>query len=217
MEIRRDSPRGPTLGYAPYQSLNNTIYLVNYNYNLFPVFKKYDANRDLITTIYPKRNDQTNSPMRTGKSLEGNAEVEMNADTFSKGITNFTTGYAYLVVDNKSSDGVQVMKGDVVQQTATGMKMVNPGAQRTFLVEMPAVTNDDSTIFEIKTVFAGWTIGETSDPKHIPVSETLKDVEISADENVFEADFMYTVTVTGNANTTGLNVSAPIKGAKVSL
>jgi hypothetical protein len=218
MEIRRDSPRGATLGYAPYLALNTTIYLIDGNYDIFPVFKKYDANRDLITTIYPKRSEQAGGgPMRNGFSAEGNSETEWNASDYTSGLTDFSSGYAYLVVVNNSSNGVQVMKGSTVQQTATGMKMVNAVSQRTFMVEMPAVTNGDGTVFEEKTVFAGWTIGQTGDPKDIPVSNGLKDSSVSGgtNANVFESDYMYTITVTGNANTTGLVISQPVKGAKV--
>jgi hypothetical protein len=216
MEIRRDSPRGPTLGYAPNLALNTEIYLIDGNYSLFPVFKKYDATRDLITTIYPKRPD--GSPMRDGKALENGMEIEVNASTYTSGLANFTSGYAYLVVTNNSNNGVQVRKGDTVQQTATGMKMVNAGAQRTFLVEMPAVTSGDGTVFAEKTVFAGWNIGETGDPKLIPVNIELQDGSISGgdNQNVFEADYMYTVTVTGDANTAGgLVIAKPTKGSKV--
>jgi hypothetical protein len=216
MEIRRDSPRGPTLGYATYSSLNTEIYLINDNYSLFPVFKKYDAVRDLITTIYPKRQND-GSPMRTSAAFDGNREITINASSYTSGLTNFTSGYAYLVVVNSSVDGVQVTNGATVQQTATGMKMVNAGSQRTFMVEMPAVTNGDGTVFEPKIVFAGWTIGETGDPKAIPVNTALQDSLISggANQNVFEADYMYTVTVTGNANLNTLVIAAPVKGAQV--
>jgi hypothetical protein len=124
-----------------------------------------------------------------------------------------------VVVQNSSADGVQVMKGATVQQTATGMKMVNAGEQRTFLVEMPVVTSGDGTVFETKTVFAGWTIGEVGDPKVIPVNTALQDGTVSggATENVFEADYMYTVTITGNANTTSLVIAIPTKGAQITL
>jgi hypothetical protein len=216
MEIRRDSPRGPTLGYAPSHALNTTIYLVDGNYSLFPVFKKYDANRDLITTIYPKRAID-GMPMRTGISLEKGEEVEMNATKFTTNLT-FTTGYAYLVVVNNSVDGVQVTKGATVQKTATGMTMVNAGDQRTFLVEMPVVSGgNDSAAYETKTAFAGWFIGETGDPKAIPVNDDLKDEKVSGGgtASVFAADYMYTVTVSGDANGAGgLVVSEPKKSTK---
>jgi hypothetical protein len=212
MEIRRNSPRGPVLGYAPSQ-VNTEIYLIDGNYSLFPVFKKYDATRDLITTIYPKRPDST--PMRTSKALEGDMEIEVNASDYSSGLNGFTSGYAYLVVTNNSSSGVQVMKGDAVQQTGTGVKMVNAGAQRTFLVEMPVLTSGDGTVYAAKTVFAGWTIGETGVPKAIPVSVALQDGAVTGgdNQNVFEVDYLYTVTVTTNAGV--LVIAAPTKGSKV--
>jgi hypothetical protein len=155
--------------------------------------------------------------MRTSAAFDGNREITINASSYTSGLANFTSGYAYLVVTNNSINGVQVRKGDTVQQTATGMKMVNAGTQRTFLVEMPVAISGDGSVFETKTVFAGWTIGETGEPKAIPVNTELQDGSVSGgdNQNVFEADYMYTVTVTGNANAGGLVIAKPTKGSKV--
>ncbi|MDR0909242.1 MAG: fibronectin type III domain-containing protein [Spirochaetaceae bacterium] len=208
MEICRDSPRGPAIGYAAAGSSNVTINLANGDYVFFPVFKTYDAGRDIVRTVYPKRPDST--PARRGASFEGGTRLSMNAEDFTAN-ANFSSGYAYLVIRNESADGVQLMHNTVVQTTASGMRFVNPNNTKTFLIEMPVSGTGSNTTYAAKTLFSDWTLGELGSPQAIPLNEALFDDTVTGGEaaTVFQSDHTYTITVTGNANTTGLVIGMP--------
>jgi hypothetical protein len=210
MEIRRNSPRGETLGYAPKDSNNTVLNIVDGEYNLFIVFKKYNALRDEIITMYPKATDGL--PIMLDYAFENGAERTINATTYTQNISNLSSGYAFLVVKNAmDSGGIRVLNGDQVQKTATGIASINAGEERTYLIPMNAVTTDAGSTYSDTTVFAGWKVGPTNRDQAIPVSEDLKG---NGNQNVFKADYMYTVTVTGNPNTSGITVSAPVESAE---
>jgi hypothetical protein len=213
MEIRRNSPRGETLGYAPYQSNNTVLNIVDGDYNLFIVFKKYNALRDEIITMYPKAQDGL--PIMLDYAFENGTERNINAGAYTGGIANFSSGYAFLVVKNgMSSGGIRVLKGDEVQKTASGIASINAGESRTYLIPMEAVVSEDNTTYSDTTVFSGWRVGPTGRDQPIPVSDALKG---DGNQNIFRSDYMYTVTVTGNPNAEGITVSAPVEGSKVTL
>ena len=209
MEIRRNSPRGETLGYAPSQSNNTVLNIVDGNYNLFIVFKKYNPLRDEIITMYPK-SEADGLPIMLDEAFENGREMIIDASIYTESIANLSSGYAFLVVKNSmDSGGIRVSKGDEVQKTATGIATINSGDSRTYLVPMDATTTDvGNTSYSDTTVFAGWKVGPTNRAEAIPVSDALKG---NGDQNIFKADYTYTVTVTGNPNTTGITVSAPVE------
>jgi hypothetical protein len=211
MEIRRNSPRGETLGYAPNQSNNTILNIVDGEYNLFIVFKKYNVLRDEIITMYPKAPDGL--PIMLDYAFENGVERTINAGTYTSDIANLSSGYAFLVVKNSmTSGGIRVLKGDEVQKTASGIATINAGDSRTYLIPMDAVTTDAGSTYSDTTVFSGWNVGPTSRDKPIPVSDSLKG---EGDQNIFKTDYMYTVTVTGNPNTgEGITVSAPVESAE---
>jgi hypothetical protein len=207
MEIRRNSPRGETLGYAPSQSNNTILNIVDGDYNLFIVFKKYNALRDEIITMYPKAWDGL--PIMLDYAFEDGAERTINAATYAGDIANFSSGYAFLVVKNSmSSGGIRVLKGDEVQKTASGIATINAGESRTYLIPMDAVVIEGGTTYSDTTVFAGWKAGPTNRDQEIPVSDALKG---DGGQNIFKSDYMYTVTVSGNPNAEGITVSAPVE------
>jgi hypothetical protein len=193
MELRQDSPRGTTLGYAPYEALNTTLYLNDGSFYVFPVFKKYHALRDEIITIYPR--DQDGIPTGRGLSFEGGNELTINAQTYINN-TNFSSGTALLVIRNESSDGITVMNGDTEQQTETGISIINRGEERTFPILMPA----EGTGYASSARFGGWRV----------VNMGVRELEIGAIE-AMEADYRYTITVTGNWGNSSQAVSVPVK------
>jgi hypothetical protein len=208
MEIRRNSPRGETLGYAPSQSNNTVLNIVDGDYNLFIVFKKYNALRDEIITMYPKAPDGL--PIMLDYAFEDGDERNINAANYTGDITNFSSGYAFLVVENRMiSGGIRVLNGDEVQKTVTGIATINANESRTYLIPMTAVSIGDNTTYSDTTIFAGWKVGPTNRDQPIPVSEELKNTE---GQNVFKSDYTYTVTVTGDPNT-GITVNAPVESA----
>jgi hypothetical protein len=54
VELRVNGVAGETLGYAPAGILNTTLKLQDGNFNIFPVFKRYNKTRDVVETVYPK-------------------------------------------------------------------------------------------------------------------------------------------------------------------
>ncbi|MDR1324419.1 MAG: hypothetical protein LBK00_00095 [Treponema sp.] len=207
MEIRRNSPRGETLGYAPFQSNNTVLNIVDGDYNLFVVFKKYNPLRDEIITMYPKAPDGL--PIMIDYALENGTSININAGTYTSSIANLSSGYAYLVVkNNMASGGLRVLKGSEVQKTATGIATINSGESRTYLIPMDATVSGDHTIYSDTTIFAGWKVGPTNRDKEIPVSDALKG---DGDQNIFKSDYTYTVTVTGDPNKEGITVSDPVE------
>jgi hypothetical protein len=212
MEIRRNSPRGETLGYAPSESNNTVLNIVDGDYNLFIVFKKYNALRDEIITMYPRATND-GLPIMIDHRFESNkSPMTINANTYIANIANFSSGYAFLVIQNSmNSGGIRVFKGDEPQLTATGMATINAGESRTYLIPMDAVTTEKGTKYAETTVFSGWKVGPTSRDKPITVSDLLKG---DGTQNIFRSDYSYTVTVTGNPNVEGITVSAPVESAE---
>jgi hypothetical protein len=212
MEIRRNSPRGETLGYAPKDTNNTVLNIQDGDYNLFIVFKQYNPVRDEIITMYPKAASD-GLPIMLDHAFEGNAEMRIDARDYTKSIASFSSGYAFLVVQNSmSSGGIRVLNGDQVQKTATGIATINSGQSRSYLVPMNTTKIGDNTSYSDTVTFAGWKIGPTSREVLIPVSDILKG---DGNQNVFKSDYSYTVTVTGNPNTVeGITVSAPVESAE---
>jgi hypothetical protein len=180
---------------------------VDGEYNLFIVFKKYNALRDEIITMYPKANDGL--PVMLDYAFENGEERTINAATYANNIANLSSGYAFLVVKNDmEGGGIRVLKGDQVQKTASGIATINAGDSRTYLIEMDATQSGDNTTYSDTTVFAGWKVGPTNRDQPIPVSDALKG---DGNQNIFKSDYTYTVTVTGNPNADGITVSVPVE------
>jgi hypothetical protein len=195
MELRQDSPRGTTLGYAPYEALNTTLSITDGSFYVFPVFKKYNASRDEIITIYPR--DMDGIPTGMGLSFTGSNELTINAQSYI-GNVNFSSGTALLVIKNESNDGITVMNGMTEQKTATGISIINSGDERTFSILMPA----ESSGYASSTRFGGWKV----------VNMGVRELEIAAIEEM-EADYRYTITVSGNWGNSSQAVSSPVKSA----
>jgi hypothetical protein len=207
MELRQDSPRGTTLGYAPYQALNTTLSMNDGSFYAFPVFKSYNAVRDEILTIYPKNlSDQL--PISASFSFYGGNEITINAATYT-GASAFTSGAAYLLIKNDSDDGITVMHGTDLKKTESGIYVINAGDQRTFPILMPG----ENGSYAADDSFSGWKI----------VNMGVREVNIpliTTDGGKICSDYRYTVTVSGtwygNGNwPANINVSAPIKGGLV--
>jgi hypothetical protein len=78
MELRENSPWGATLIFAPYEAVT-TLHISGDMY-VFPVFKKYNAMRDEIITIYPLDADE--NPMRDKLSFGDSNELTIDAKKY---------------------------------------------------------------------------------------------------------------------------------------
>jgi hypothetical protein len=196
MELRESSPRGTTLGYAPYEANRTTLYMNQGSFYVFPVFKQYNAMRDEIITIYPR--DADGIPTGDEFSFEGGNELTINANTYINN-TNMSSGTAYLVVHNGSQQGITVQNGNTVQKTATGISTINAGDTRTFTILMDG---DNQSGYESSKNISGWKVVNMG-TREKPIPEASLD-----------ADYRYTVEVTGDwsLGVSGVTVSAPVKG-----
>ena len=195
MELRQDSPRGTTLGYAPYESNNTTLFMNTGSVDIFPVFKKYNALRDEILTIYPRT--EVGLPVSDSFSFTGSNAVTINAQNFTSN-TNFSSGAAFLVIKNSSNRGIRVMKGVEVLETITGIQTINSGDERTFIILMGALGQGQ---FEDSTEFSGWKVMYSGGLERDLSSTTL------------EADYRYTVTIGGSWDNNTATVSDYVKGS----
>ena len=195
MELRQDSPRGTTLGYAPFESNNTTLFMNNGSVDIFPVFKKYNALRDEILTIYPRT--EVGLPVVDSFSFTGSNTVTINAQDFTSN-TNFSSGAAFLVIKNSSNRGIRVMKGVEVQETVTGIQTINSGDERTFTILMGALGGGQ---FESSTEFSGWKVVYPGGLEKALSNATL------------EADYRYTVTIGGSWDNNTATVSDYVKGS----
>ncbi|MDR0494714.1 MAG: hypothetical protein LBG95_03700 [Treponema sp.] len=197
MELRENSPRGTTLGYAPYEANNTTLYMNQGSFYIFPVFKQYNAARDEIITIYPRAVEGI--PMGDEFSFEGGNELTINAATFISN-TNMSSGTAYLVVHNGSQQGITVYNGNTIQKTATGISTINSGDTRTFPILMDGDANSG---YEASKNISGWKIMNMG-VREVPIPTASLD-----------ADYRYTVEVLGDwsQGVSDVTVRTPEKGA----
>ena len=199
MELRENSPRGTTLGYAPYQANNTTLNMNDGSVYIFPVFKKYNAIRDEIITIDPYADDGV--PMGDEFTFQNGQEVTINAANYTgNNKAGFSSGAALLVIKNASQQGITVMEGVTVQKTETGVSTINSGAERTFTILMDPL--DEGNNYESSKQLAGWKIVNMGTREKAIATTTL------------EADYRYTVTVEGNWNqgVSYVTVSDPVQG-----
>jgi len=112
-----------------------------------------------------------------------------------------TSGTAWVVIDNQTSEGVRFMEGASVRKTLSGLENVPSGYSLTWQIDMNRVSNNN---YADSRVVAGWKFGPIGDEVQLQASQNdgtkLESVTI-------ERDKMYTITVSGQAGST----SNPLK------
>jgi hypothetical protein len=196
MELRQDSPRGTTLGYAPYEANNTTLFIQDGSFQVFPVFKKYNKVRDEILTIYPRAADGL--PVGDEMSFMDGKTITISAGDYTGNIS-MSSGAAFLVVKNSSKQGVTVYKGSEVQTTASGISTINSGEERTFTILMDDLGQGE---YEESKELSGWRV--------VQIGTRNLDIETTT----LSADYRYTVTVEGDWNASTQKISAPVPGSK---
>jgi hypothetical protein len=181
-----------------------TLKLADGAYIFFPVFKRYNPLRDVVETVYPKRDD--GQPARTQASFGdfGPAgelhEFLINMVDLMKGLT-LTSGTAWVVVDNQTNQGVRFMEGGTIRKTLTGRENVMPSLPLTWQIDMNKVSNNN---YGDSRTFANWKFGPSGDEVSLQQSENDKTPVTSV---TIERDKMYTITVSGEAGSS----SNPLK------
>jgi hypothetical protein len=206
VEIRVGGVTGETLGFVqPRTSAGTTFYVDSQDFDIYPVFKRYNSLKDELLTIFPE--GASGLPWYTSISLgeAGQTERTLNvSDILSQASNNVTTGAAWLVINNQSTDtGVQLMRGDTPIKTASGISVINQTYQRTFPIDMPKSGNN---AYASSASIDGYTVGRNAEGQ-----------PIGTGTNTLEIDKMYVVTVTGSANAGTLVVSAPVEQGTVDL
>ena len=193
VELRLNGTAGQTIGYAPAGILETILKLRDGDYNIFPVFKRYNALRDVVETVYP-RGSGSGYAWYEGHSFgEGKTTATMNLKELLQN-TTFVLGAAWVQVDNQtSSGGIRFVEGTSLRTTASGLEYIMRGYPTTFQVDMPRVGNtylDSMDIANWKFGAAGFEVGlQTGENDDTPLG-LLK----------IENGKMYTVTVSGSHN-----------------
>jgi hypothetical protein len=181
VEIRLNGIYGETLGYARAGMLNTRLYVGDGDYYLFPVLVKYAAAKNEIITVYPKESN-------------GNAKYDQFAlddtdparsITIDQGYlagTNYSTGTAWLIVENGTSSGIQLQRGGSVQLTSTGIATINNGSSRTFQIKMAKI--DNTSKYESSVTTNAYTVGSAT-------------YQTAIGNHTLEEGKVYKVTVTG--------------------
>lgn len=190
VELRVGGVAGETLGFAPAGILETTLRLRDGDYDIFPVFVRYNAVRDVIETVYPQ-GSASNYAWYRSFSFDGGAPVTMNLRDLLSNV-NFSSGAAWVVVNNQSEGGVQFIAGTHTYVTPSGVRNIM-NTPITFQINMPRVGG----VYDDSVVVANWRFGSTGHNVPLQVSNTDTTV---VPEVTLERDKMYTVTVTGDHN-----------------
>ena len=198
VELRLGGVAGETIGYAPAGILETTLKLNDGNYNIFPVFKRYNKTRDIVETVYPKGVSEapwfiTASFGDFGPPTGAINEFSMNLKDLL-GTLTMTSGAAWVVISNQTDNsGLRFWAGGTVYKTASGLENVMPGYSATFMVEMDQAGNNYT---DSKTI-SNWKFGPTGYEVELQASEADS---AKVQSLVIERDKMYTITVKGDHN-----------------
>jgi hypothetical protein len=202
VEFRLNGIYGETLGFARNNSVRTKLYVNPGDYLIFPVFIKYNAVKNEIITVYPK--GISDLPWYTQRQVgeDGISSISLNVSDIL-GNTSFSTGTAWLMIDNQATDtDVQLQKGAVVQLTPMGISSISSGYTRTYQIDMAKVPGTNK--YAETANIGGYTVGRYGQDKPIGNYD-------------LKVDTIYKVTVTGSANAGTLTVSAPVEQGKVDL
>jgi hypothetical protein len=195
VELRVNGVAGETLGYAPAGILNTTLKLQDGNYNVFPVFKRYNKTRDVVETVYPKGTGSNYAWFQSYSFGEGTESATMNLKSLLQ-TTVFTSGAAWVYVNNQTtSGGIRFVEGTNVRKTASGLENIMSGNPKTFQIDMPKAGEGNKYADSVEV--ANWKFGPSG--FEIALQTSATDATVVSTMTI-ERDKMYTVTVTGSHN-----------------
>ena len=191
IEIRLGGIYGETIGYAPAGQLITRLRVDEGDFNLFPVFKRYNQTRDIVETIYPIGTNNR-AWFQALAFDENNTIARINLQGAITALSTRTSGVAWFVINNSTNGAIHLAIGGQPVRTSTGISYFNTGTSKTFTIEMPNVPNSTNTFAE-STQISNYSVGP----------DTLEvDIETTAGEKTFwiKSDYQYTVYVTGDSN-----------------
>jgi hypothetical protein len=195
VELRNKGVTGNVIGYCAANSYETSFHVTEGEYMIFPVFRKYDSNTHEIISTYPTY--QTGDLAGQAKSYEFSLDTDTkeklyNAADWVKGI-NFTPSAAYIKIINNADQGLQFFTGadTPAEITSTGGKRINTTKSLVFPIQMDLLGNNK---YEESKIVAGYRVG-TNRISNIYLNET------AATAVEYKAGFLYTYTITGDAET----------------
>ena len=193
VEIRLGGINGDTIGYAPGGMRVTNLYVSEGDFDLFPVFKRYNALRDIVETIYPKA--QNGNAWARSLGLGGNVTsvTFLIADAIAAMQDNFTSGMAMLLVNNQSADAVQLFLDGNPVVSPTGFTYFS--GTKAFPIDL-AVPGFSASTFSADKTISNLKVGPRANQVDV------KSVENGATTFVFKQDKLYTINVTGDQNST---------------
>jgi len=193
IELRLGGIAGETIGYAAAGMLNTTLYMIDGDHDIFPVFKRYNSVRDVVETVYPRGSGSNFSWFQQVTFGEGITEHTMNLKNELQGIF-FSNGAAWVVINNQTTSGaINFYQGTHVVRTASGISGIQNGANRTYQIDMPRAGNN----YDDSVVVSNWSFGPSGFDVGLQISESNAE---KVTTYTIQRDRMYTITVTGSHN-----------------
>jgi hypothetical protein len=200
IELRRNGIDGIPIGFNPQGMAFSKIYVDQGDYQLFPVFIKYNELRDEVITVYPKFPDGT-ACQDLMSLYSDHPEANFDIEKLLTSEYKFSTGTAHLIIDNQSGAGILLRRGDTTILTSEGIAGIPSGLSRRFPIFMEKIGDNK---YEPSQSIQSYGIGQLgTTPK--PIGNYSLNV-----------DTVYKVTVTGT-NISNLQISAPVEIGTVDL
>lgn len=196
VELRKDGVQGELIGYAGQGTLNTTFNVEAGDYDIFPVFRKFNSGRGEIITVYPKYQGGPGDGKAkfTRFSLDDSlSEANINASTFIGSDVVLKTGSAYFEIVNNHSDAMTLMDGIQRVTTSTGGQMINSNRSLMFQIDMGKKPGSNDEYLD------------SAEKAQFKISSAAHEVAVPSFE--FISDKIYRITITGS-NPYDINISA---------
>lgn len=145
VELRNNGPQGEILGFVLANTVEQKFYLDEGNYNIYPVFRKYDKHTGEILSTYPTYSDDAKYESVRGTAkflgftlgLGKDTNREFNVLNWVKDI-EFKPSAAYIKIYNQSEEGLKFYKSanSSPWKTSAGASYINPGDWLIFPIDM---------------------------------------------------------------------------------
>jgi len=191
VEIRKDSPTGEIIGFAAAQTTGTILRLqIPHDYNLFPVFKRYNAAGEIYSIVPMYTTDPlTGKPFTKSFTLnDETSQVWDLSEITSTSDFKMTSGMFFVKIINDSVEAViftrNLWSNEVVLFASTGEQFILPG--RTYLYGINVMRNPDGTYPDRTTINTSFNIG---------IEENMLPVL----ERDYKTDYIYSIRVTGSS------------------
>ena len=186
-EIREGGLYGNPLMYAGAYTNNTKVYAQAGEYNLYPVFRKFDKYSESIITNYPKTSK--GNPYYLPIALQSGEEAaELDCSMFIANTDDFkiSPSAAYLKIRNDNPGLVKLYKGATATASNAddGSIGVNSGKSKVYTIDLDKISADE---YEEDITISSWKVGSASYKQPIP-------------ENTYLAGYRYTLNCKGDSS-----------------